>query len=161
MCSIGSQHPKSSNSPLAQGTAVTNRQPASLKLGAERQLKASLDIWKLVSRSVSLLLACLFGIRAGWRKCSSDHRRFGSKVVDLQRSMCHHYLQSKAFAKGFTLAAQKIKACLNVLSLSSFPRRNLTHSSVKGMQFQTSFSQKSHTPLPGLVPASPQFSPIP
>lgn len=56
----------------------------SLKLsGGGRQLKASFDIWKLVSHPVSLLLAC-FPSRAGWGKCFPDCRRLGSKLADLQ-----------------------------------------------------------------------------
>lgn len=70
--------------PKAQPTQTGSS--ASVKLqGGGRQLKANPDIWKLVSHPVSLLLACLFGSRAGWGECFSDHRQLGSKLADLQR----------------------------------------------------------------------------
>lgn len=79
-------------------------------------------------------------------------------------SMCQHCFQSQCFTKGFTLVSEKIKAWLNVLPLSSlscsFPWGNLAHTPVKERQFQTSFSRKSYTPLPGFVLASPSSVPL-
>lgn len=70
---------------LSKAQPLQTGSSTSLKLwGGGRQLKANFDIWKLVSHPVSLLLACLFGSRAGWGKCFSDHRRLGSKLADLQ-----------------------------------------------------------------------------